>query len=67
MNKTKEYENMNIEKMVVTTDELAKILGCGVATAKRVGEESKARLDFGVRRTLWHVEKVQEYLRSIAC
>lgn len=67
MNRTKEYENMNIVKMAVTTEELAYSLGCGLTTAKKIGEESGAKLDLGVRRTLWHVETIQKYLSDIAC
>jgi hypothetical protein len=51
-----------LEKIAVTTEELAEMLSCGIGTAKKIGERSGAKLDFGTRRVFWCVERVKEYL-----
>lgn len=67
MQKTKKNENVKIMKLAVDTRELADMLSCGEHSARKIGEESGARLDFGTRRTLWNVKVIQEYLDNIAC
>lgn len=49
------------EKLLVTLDELAGILSCGLETAKKIGESSQARFEMG-RRVLWNVAKVKAYI-----
>lgn len=44
---------------------LAGLLNCGQATARKIGEQSKARICIG-RRVLYSVEKVQKYVHDIA-
>ena len=67
MNKTNRAINKYLAPITVTTDELAQMLSCGVAKAKRIGEESGAKVDSGDRCVLWCVEKVREYIYEIAC
>lgn len=44
---------------------LAGLLNCGQATARKIGEQSAARICIG-RRVLYSVEKVQKYIHDIA-
>lgn len=48
-------------KILVSTDELRGLLGCGRATAVRIGMEAGARIQVG-KRVLWKRKRVQEYL-----
>lgn len=52
---------------VLTTDSngLAGMLGCGLATATKIGNEAGARIQIG-RRVLYKVSKVEEYLEKIS-
>ncbi len=54
-----------IIKLSGTTPELASMLGCGEATAIKIGTEAKARMKVG-RRVLWNIAKVQEYLNTLS-
>lgn len=49
------------EKLMVTLNDLAGMLSCGLVTAKKIGEESGARLQVG-SRVLYSVEKVKKYI-----
>ena len=60
MNKT-QARACEHEKLLVTLDELAGILSCGLETAKKIGEYSEARFEMG-RRVLWNVAKVKAYI-----
>lgn len=48
-------------KLLIDIKGLQETLSVGQAVAKRVGEESGAKVKLG-RRTLYNVEKLQEYL-----
>ncbi len=65
MQKTKINE-MAYQPITVPIDKLADMLGCGHKTAYEIGTAAKARVQFGTRRVLWNVKKVQEYLDSIS-
>lgn len=60
MNKTQK-RTCEQEKLLVTLDELAGILSCGLGTAKEIGEASQARFEMG-RRVLWNIGKVKAYI-----
>lgn len=65
MNKTRQVSEDNISRIAVTTPTLAKMLDCGEGLAKTIGLNAEACIDtytLGVRRTLWNVQKIQEYL-----
>jgi len=51
------------EKLLVTTNDLAGMLSCGLVTAKKIGEESGARLQVG-GRVLYSVEKIKKYIEE---
>lgn len=62
MNKTKIRE---IEQLLtVDIEKLSAMLSCGHATARKIGEQAKARIVIG-RRVLYSVEKVKKYLISL--
>ena len=64
MNKTIKRD-YGLPKIAVDTKELASMLSCGEATAKKCGIECGARVQIG-KRVLWNVKVVQEYLDSLA-
>ena len=53
------------EVLAVDIDGLAAKLSCGQATAKKIGEDARARIIIG-RRVLYSLSKVQRYLEAIA-
>ena len=61
MNKTNTKDN-DI-KLTTNTEGLLAMLGCGRTTAFKIGEEAHAKIKVG-RRTLWSVEKIQNYLNN---
>lgn len=63
MNKKIERKTEN----VLTTDSngLAGMLGCGLATAIKIGNEAGARIQMG-KRVLYKVSKVEDYLNACA-
>lgn len=63
MRKTKERETDLM--LSVDIEGLSAMLSCGQATAKKIGEDAKARIAIG-RRVLYSVSKVQKYLEAIA-
>lgn len=63
MNKTKERRAEN--PLAVDIEGLAALLSCGQATARKIGEQAKARIWIG-RRVLYSVEKVREYLDNLS-
>lgn len=67
MNKTREKDNIQLDKLTVTTEELAAMLSCGIGTAKEIGEKSGARIGIVTRRTLWSVDKVRAFILETAC
>ena len=57
MNKTKERPTS--QPITVNIDKLSAMLSCGHATARKIGEQAGAKI---VRRVLYSVEKVKNYL-----
>lgn len=53
-------------KVAVDIEGLAGLLSCGETTARRIGADAEARINIG-RRVLYSVDKVQEYIKRIAC
>ena len=41
------------------------MLGSGLATARRIGEEAGAKIRIG-KRVLWRVDLIEEYLDTLA-
>ncbi|MGF7145354.1 hypothetical protein HNQ56_003795 [Anaerotaenia torta] len=52
-------------KLLVDTDELKLRLGCGRATAVRIGVNAGAKIRIN-RRVLWSMEIIKDYINSIA-
>lgn len=63
MRETKKRETEH--KLAVDIEELSAMLSCGNVTARKIGEDAKAKITVG-RRVLYSVGKVEEYLRIIA-
>lgn len=63
MNKTKDRETDRL--LSVDVEKLAAMLSCGQATAKKIGEEARARIVIG-RRVLYSVSKIQKYIEKMA-
>lgn len=55
-------QDLPVDKRISTSGEgLAQMLGCGKATAVKIGTDAGARFQIG-RRVLFNVQKVREYL-----
>lgn len=52
------------KKLLITLDELAAMLSCGLVTARKAGEESGARVQIG-RRVLYSVDKIERYISGL--
>ena len=52
-------------KLAVDIEGLAAMLSCGQATARKIGEDARARILIG-RRVLYSVNKVEQYLDLMA-
>lgn len=65
MQKTR-INDMEIERITVSAETLAKMLDCGRATAVKIGEEAGARIKIG-RRVLFNVVKINAYLEKNYC
>lgn len=63
MNKTKSRNEK--EPIAVDIEKLSSMLGCGYATARKIGEESHAAIRLN-RRVLYSVDKVKKYIDSMA-
>jgi hypothetical protein len=68
----KEKSNMNMTKkretekiLTVDVDGLAAMLSCGRATARKIGEDAGARVNYG-RRVLYCVSKIEKYLENVS-
>lgn len=59
MNKTKIRKSE--QPLAVDIEKLSAMLSCGHSTARKIGEQARARIVIG-RRVLYFVEKVQKYL-----
>ncbi len=53
------------DRLAVDSFGLAQALGCGKPMAIRIGSQARARVQVG-KRVLWNINKVQNYLDSIA-
>ena len=53
------------DRLALDSFGLAQALGCGKPMAIRIGSQARARVQIG-KRVLWNLNKVQEYLDSIA-
>lgn len=65
MHKTGNRCGNDNQKMAVSVQELASMLGCGLATARKIGANAEARINIG-RRVLYSVKKVESYLDFIS-
>lgn len=63
MNKTKDRGQGS--PLTVDIEGLAALLSCGRATARKIGQESGARIVLG-RRVLYSVEKVRRYIEKMS-
>ena len=63
MRKTNTMEIEN--KIMVSVENLAKMLDCGRVTAVRIGTEAGARVQIG-KRVLFKMDKIERYLDSLA-
>ena len=54
-----------LEKMLISTPELQKMIGCGRANAVKFGDEAGARVRIG-KLLRWNVAKIQKYMDEIA-
>lgn len=64
MYKTKDSSDIE-QRLAVSSDKLALMIGCGKKSAIQIGMKAKARIHIG-RRVLWNVNKIQEYLDSVS-
>lgn len=62
MNKT--TERQTTEQIAVDIQKLSAMLSCGLATARKIGEQAGAKIMIG-RRVLYSVDKVRNYLDCI--
>lgn len=65
MRKTTDFNSETNEKLAVDIDGLMALLSCGAVTAKKIAECAEARIVIG-RRVLYNVNKIKQYLDSIA-
>ncbi len=65
MNKTKDVKVEEHRKIAVKTEELQGLLSCGRSTAVKIGEDAKAKIQYG-KIVLWNVEKIRKYLYEYA-
>lgn len=63
MNRTK--ARTSEYRIAVDIEQLSAMLSCGHATARKIGEQARAKITIG-RRVLYSVEKVRDYLNSLA-
>lgn len=65
MHSTTKFNIDYSKKILLTTQELQALLGCGRVSAVKLGEGAEAKIVIG-KRVLWYREKVQRYTMSIA-
>lgn len=65
MNKTRLQTTLDANQVTVNTERLPEMLGCGICTARKIGEAAGAKIVIG-KRVLWSVAKIRAYLESIA-
>lgn len=54
-----------MEKILISTPELMKQIGCGRANAVKFGDEAGARVRIG-KLLRWNTAKIREYMDEIA-
>jgi len=53
------------QKLAVDINELAAMLSCGTASARKIARDAGARITVG-RRVLYSVQRINEYLNAMA-
>lgn len=53
------------QKIMIPTDELQALCGCGRQTAVKIGTSAGAKIVIG-KRVLWNVRKIQAYLDYVS-
>lgn len=61
----KKESRRSITKLAVDINELTALLGCGKATARKIGEQSGAKFKVG-RRALYRIAAVESYLEELS-
>ena len=64
MNATIKSDSLS-DRVTLTSDELALVMGCGRKAAVEMGTAAGARVQIG-RRVLWNVSKIQKYLDAVS-
>ena len=57
-------ETMNIKPIAVDIKTLQMMLGLSKVKAMQVGKDAGAVVNLGIKRTLYNVEKIQNYINS---
>lgn len=65
MRKTTTFNSKMDNKLAVDIDGLMALLSCGAVTAKKIADCAEAKIVIG-RRVLYNVDKIKQYLDSIA-
>lgn len=65
MNRTRQSDTLLENRITLSTEDLMDVLGCGICTARKIGEAAGAKIVIG-KRVLWSVDKIKAYLDSIA-
>ena len=65
MNSTTRFDIDLNSKILLTTEELQSLLGCGRASTVKIGTDANAKIYIG-KRVLWSREKVKKYIASIS-
>lgn len=52
------------KKLLITLNDLAGMLSCGLQTARKVADDAGARIEIG-SRVLYSVEKIEKHLKDI--
>lgn len=63
MSTKKEYETKN--RIAISLNELADMLGCSTQTAYKFGSKAKARFRVG-KRVFYNMRKIQDYIDKIS-
>lgn len=58
-------EVLFLEKMLISTPELQKMIGCGRANAVKFGDEAGARVRVG-KLLRWNVTKIQNHMDEVS-
>ena len=65
MNKTRLLPAHNENQVTWNSEQLPEKLGCGICTARKIGEAAGAKIVIG-KRVLWNASKIQAYLDNLA-